>query len=361
MEVSEPWSQQAAWQALLALRPRLRRFASGLTGSLDEADDLVQAVYERAVERHLWWSQAHAFTAGCSRSRTASGSAASGMPRSVAGTVSRWIPIHGGLHASGRGEACLADVRRLVAELPADQRAALMLVAVDGLTYADAADAERSAWDRGEPGGAGAFGFGIGHGRQGGREPGARAGVGEEWVMTARTIWPRWWPIWTASLKPSSAGEVEAALAVDPELRAQLTSLERVDTALAAAFDPILAAPLPALALTERPSLLSAPRTFAGRTANRLAWAAGVGGLIVGVRGRSVRPTAPASGGARGGGRDRIATARDPGERAQRHHRRVQRPDAGYLGHGPADQHLHQRRRPLLPRPRRRPATSRAG
>ena len=49
MEASEPWSQQAAWQALLALRPRLRRFASGLTGSLDEADDLVQAVYERAV------------------------------------------------------------------------------------------------------------------------------------------------------------------------------------------------------------------------------------------------------------------------------------------------------------------------
>ena len=31
-------------------------------------------------------------------------------------------------------------MRRLVAELSADQRAALMLVAVDGLTYADAAD-----------------------------------------------------------------------------------------------------------------------------------------------------------------------------------------------------------------------------
>ena len=31
MEASEPWSQQAAWQALLALRPRLRRFATGLT------------------------------------------------------------------------------------------------------------------------------------------------------------------------------------------------------------------------------------------------------------------------------------------------------------------------------------------
>ena len=55
MDGTEPWSQQAAWQALLALRPRLRRFATGLTGSLDEADDLVQAVYERAVERHWQW------------------------------------------------------------------------------------------------------------------------------------------------------------------------------------------------------------------------------------------------------------------------------------------------------------------
>ena len=34
----------------------------------------------------------------------------------------------------------LADVRRLVGELPAEQRASLMLVAVDGLSYADAAD-----------------------------------------------------------------------------------------------------------------------------------------------------------------------------------------------------------------------------
>ena len=34
----------------------------------------------------------------------------------------------------------LADVRRLVCELPSEQRGALMLVAVDGLSYADAAD-----------------------------------------------------------------------------------------------------------------------------------------------------------------------------------------------------------------------------
>ena len=43
------------WTAMTALQPRLRRFAYGLTGSLDEADDLVQAAYERAISRIAQW------------------------------------------------------------------------------------------------------------------------------------------------------------------------------------------------------------------------------------------------------------------------------------------------------------------
>ena len=43
------------WAAMTALQPRLRRFAYGLTGSLDEADDLVQAAYERAISRIAQW------------------------------------------------------------------------------------------------------------------------------------------------------------------------------------------------------------------------------------------------------------------------------------------------------------------
>ena len=40
---------------LIALLPRLRRFALGLTGSRDDADDLVQAACERALNRlHQW-------------------------------------------------------------------------------------------------------------------------------------------------------------------------------------------------------------------------------------------------------------------------------------------------------------------
>jgi surface antigen len=91
-------------------------------------------------------------------------------------------------------------------------------------------------------------------------------------------------------LKQPVAGEVEAALASDPQLQAQLASFERVDAALAAAFDPVLEAPLPALALTERPQSLSARPALARRTASRLAWAAGVGGLIVGFAAGQLGP-----------------------------------------------------------------------
>ena len=84
-------------------------------------------------------------------------------------------------------------------------------------------------------------------------------------------------------LKPAVAHEVTSALAADPDLRAQLASLERVDAALGAAFDPILAAPLPALALTERVTMAPvAGRAGSSRAAVRLAWAAGIAGLIVG-------------------------------------------------------------------------------
>jgi RNA polymerase sigma-70 factor (ECF subfamily) len=143
MEGGEPWSQQAAWQALLALRPRLRRFASGLTGSLEEADDLVQAVYERAVERHLQWEPGTRFHSWVFK-----------IAHSIWISRKRHAAIRGGgtepvdpdtlVGCDGERDIearlALSDVRRLVAALPPDQRAALMLVAVDGLSYADAAE-----------------------------------------------------------------------------------------------------------------------------------------------------------------------------------------------------------------------------
>ena len=140
---ANPWSQQAAWQALLALRPRLRRFATGLTGSLDEADDLVQAVYERAVERHWQWEPGTRFQSWVFK-----------IAHSLWISRQRQVTVRGGRNEpvdpdsligcdgerAVQAKLTLADVRRLVTQLSAEQRGALMLVAVDGLSYADAAD-----------------------------------------------------------------------------------------------------------------------------------------------------------------------------------------------------------------------------
>ena len=135
-------SQQAAWQALLALRPRLRRFACGLTGSLEEADELVQAVYERAIERHWQWepgTRLQSWVFKIAHSVWISGK------RHAAVRAGRGVPVDPDRLIGSDGERTmqarltLDDVRRLVAT-SGGQRGALMLVAVEGLSYADAAD-----------------------------------------------------------------------------------------------------------------------------------------------------------------------------------------------------------------------------
>jgi RNA polymerase sigma-70 factor (ECF subfamily) len=142
MQGNDSGSQHATWQALLALRPRLRRFACGLTGSLEEADDLVQAVYERALQR-LWqwqpgtrldsWMFKITHSVWISRRRRAAVRAGWGQP-----VDPDTLMGCDGERAVGT-RLMLADVHRLIAALPPEQRAALMLVAVDGLSYAEAA------------------------------------------------------------------------------------------------------------------------------------------------------------------------------------------------------------------------------
>ncbi|HWI29791.1 MAG TPA: RNA polymerase sigma factor [Stellaceae bacterium] len=126
---------------LIGVLPRLRRFARGLTGSAVEADDLVQAACERALSR------AHQFQEGTRFD--------SWMFRIVQ-TI--WIDqlrardirreeaeeegVHVGTDEPGRrAEARLAlqEVRAALQQLPPEQRAALLLVTVDGLSYKEAA------------------------------------------------------------------------------------------------------------------------------------------------------------------------------------------------------------------------------
>ena len=135
--VSERFSNQ-----LIALLPRLRRFARGLTGSMAEADDLVQAACERALAREHQFQEGTRFDSWMFR---------------IAQTI--WIDQIrardvrredgdiaeerlGSDEPVRRVEARLAldEVRHAVDRLPPDQRMTLMLVTVEGLSYKEAAE-----------------------------------------------------------------------------------------------------------------------------------------------------------------------------------------------------------------------------
>lgn len=123
---------------LVALLPRLRRFARALTGSIADADDLVQTAVERALSRRRQWQ--------------ADSSLSSWMF-----TIMRnaWIDDvrsrsrrgpHGDIEeAFDLSDAGAADplartaVERAMRRLPPEQREAVALVLVEGLSYAEAA------------------------------------------------------------------------------------------------------------------------------------------------------------------------------------------------------------------------------
>ena len=127
---------------LIAVLPRLRRFARGLTGSAADADDLVQAACERALTR------AHQFQEGTRFD--------SWMFRIVqtiwidqlrSRDIRREDAEEQGMHVGTdeperRVEARLAlqEVRIALKDLPPEQRTALLLVTVDGLSYKEAAE-----------------------------------------------------------------------------------------------------------------------------------------------------------------------------------------------------------------------------
>jgi RNA polymerase sigma-70 factor (ECF subfamily) len=127
---------------LIAVLPRLRRFARGLTGSVADADDLVQAACERALARQHQFQEGTRFDSWMFRivqtiwidqirARDVRKEDAE-VPEERLGSDE---PVR-------RVEARLAleEVRRAVGALPPDQRTALMLVTVDGLSYKQAAE-----------------------------------------------------------------------------------------------------------------------------------------------------------------------------------------------------------------------------
>jgi RNA polymerase sigma-70 factor (ECF subfamily) len=128
-------------EAILEALPRLRRFARSLARNRYDGDDLMQGTVERVLAsgvpedvdvlrwmfkvcKNLWIDQL--------RSHEVKKRSASPLDEIEEPSVSG--------EAIVLGELTLRDVERALAALPEEQRAVLSLVAIEGLSYREAAD-----------------------------------------------------------------------------------------------------------------------------------------------------------------------------------------------------------------------------
>lgn len=128
---------------LVALVPVLRRFAVSLTGNRTEADDLVQAACEKALRnweqfqpgtRMDSWMYRIIQTAWLDDRRKAKVRGAAVDPEDA------YLSDEGKAASLPEDRIMLARVREAMQELPEAQRAVLSLVAVEGMSYREAAD-----------------------------------------------------------------------------------------------------------------------------------------------------------------------------------------------------------------------------
>jgi RNA polymerase sigma-70 factor (ECF subfamily) len=146
-DVSSPEDSEVTLDAfqkgLVDLLPRLRRFARALTGSAVDADDLVQAAVERGLERRDQWRPG---TRLDSWMFTIMRNAWIDETRSRGRRGRIFAPPEAGEHVAGSdGEAIHArlearEVAAAMGRLPEDQRLAVALVLVEGLSYREAAE-----------------------------------------------------------------------------------------------------------------------------------------------------------------------------------------------------------------------------
>lgn len=128
-------------ERLLALLPRLGRFARSLAGDVAGADDLVQATLERALRRWDTRREDDALQAWLFsilyRQFIDERRRAARWQRVVALFGPQQAATSPSAERVHEGRALLSAF----AQLPAEQRALLMLITVEGFSYSEAADA----------------------------------------------------------------------------------------------------------------------------------------------------------------------------------------------------------------------------
>jgi RNA polymerase sigma-70 factor, ECF subfamily len=129
--------------AIVAALPRLRRFCQAMAGNPDDGDDLMQATVERALSRHAQFepgTRIDSWMYRIAQNLHIDGSRARqrrGLSVPIEDLPER-MGEDGQSIVEGRSE--LAMAQRALSELPEDQRAAFVLVVVEGLSYREAAE-----------------------------------------------------------------------------------------------------------------------------------------------------------------------------------------------------------------------------
>lgn len=127
-------------EELAALLPRLRRFAWGLTGALDRADDLVQAACIRALEKSDQWQAGSRLDSWMFRIIR---NLHIDDMRSEQSRGRQLQLIRGGAEeaATDRPEEAVsaAELRAAISKLPDPQQSALLLICLEGYSYKEAA------------------------------------------------------------------------------------------------------------------------------------------------------------------------------------------------------------------------------
>jgi len=117
--------------------PALRRYARALTRDADTADDIVQDTLVRALRSE------HLFHGGDVRAWLYT--ILTNLNRNRLRTLSRrpaLSPIKDGDAAMAEGEADSRDIARALDHLAEEQRSALILVVLEGLTYREVAEVQ---------------------------------------------------------------------------------------------------------------------------------------------------------------------------------------------------------------------------
>jgi len=123
--------------------PRLRRFARSLTGNAADADDLVQAGLERVL-RHL-----DLYMPGTRLDSWLFKVLKNVWIDEIRGRTRRervFAPEEDGTQVGDDGDVAtlarrrLAEVEKAMRELPEDQRLAIALICIEGLSYAEASE-----------------------------------------------------------------------------------------------------------------------------------------------------------------------------------------------------------------------------